>query len=257
MCVSSGTACFSHTILYAGLRDHPEHGPITVFGHQNTAVNHVDGPNCLILHLPTNSLNLIPTGRSTDLLTRLREPTEPDFYSLELPAQASIVPHDVYTVVLAPNPTHIPTALEAVPPSRRPTLSPDLLEFYADTFPGHAIALCCFDNAEARRSKPLLLWYRPTDPDLVVLPGLHSHAGRVPDPIELVPTDHYLLFGTDDPDWGEHYEHDPAMRHTLRSYLPASVRGYPVTKHLRNGDYALKTTDLRSGAIEKIRRRRF
>lgn len=254
--MSSGTAWFSDAILYAGLREHPEHGPIRVFGHQNTAVNAADGPNCLFLHLPTTGLNLVPVGRSADLLTRLREPTEPESYSMALLSKPQVVQHGIYTVVLA-SPGQVPAALDSVPPARRPVVPPDLLEFYADVFPGHSLALCCFDNAEARRSTPLLLWYRPTDPDLVVLPGLHSRAGRVPDPIELVPNDYYLLFGTDDPDWGERYEEDPSLRHKVRSYLPASVRGYPVTEHLRNGDFALTVDDLRAGAVEKVRRLRF
>lgn len=250
-------AWFSQTILYTGLRDHPEHGPIRVFGHQNTAVNAANGPNCLFLHLPATNLNLVPVGRSTDLLTRLREPTEPESYSIQLSSGAQVVQHDIYAVVMAPNPGRIPAALAAVPPARRPVVPPELLEFYADVLPGHAFALCCFDNAEARRSTPLLLWYRPTDPDLVVLPGMHSRAGQAPDPVELVPNDYYLLFGTDDPDWGERYEEDPSLRHKVRSFLPASVRGYPVTEHLRNGDFALSVEDLRAGAVEKVRRLRF
>ena len=39
-------------------------------------------------------------------------------------------------------------------------------------FPGYPVALCCFDNTEARESEPLLLWYKPMNPDRFVLPGL-------------------------------------------------------------------------------------
>ena len=81
------------------------------------------------------------------------------------PQSVQVFDHDIYTVLLAADPTLIPAALQRVPPHRRPTLSPDLLGFYADHFSDHSIAVCCFDNADAQQAKPLLLRYPPLDPD--------------------------------------------------------------------------------------------
>jgi hypothetical protein len=64
------------------------------------------------------------------------------------PRHVEVFAHDVYTVLLASDPTLIPAALHRVPQHRRPYLNPDLLTFYADHFPDHTIAVCCFDNAE-------------------------------------------------------------------------------------------------------------
>lgn len=41
----------------------------------------------------------------------------------------------------------------------------DCFVFYARLYPEHAVALCCFDNRDAARSAPLLLWYEPRHPD--------------------------------------------------------------------------------------------
>ncbi|NUT94632.1 MAG: hypothetical protein HOY78_21695 [Saccharothrix sp.] len=261
MCVSSAAADFRGTTLYAGRRDHPEHGPIEVLGYQNTAVNLSDGPNAMLLHLPAaDGVGFVPVGRSGDVLARMRAATEPALDTAAMDwmsndeARFSIFEHDVYTVVLAADPMSVPAALHRVPPRKRPSLRPELFTFYADVFPLHTIALCCFDNAEAQIAKPLLLRYRPIDPDLVHLPGIDSHTGEAPDLDADVDTDHWLVFGTDDPDWGAHYDRPPGMRHELRSYLPASVRGLAVEGRHPNGDFVLTLDDLRAGAVHNVRR---
>ena len=67
--------------------------------------------------------------------------------------------HDIYTVVLAADATLIPEALSLVPEHRRVPANRPLFYFYARMYPGYAVALCCFDNRDAARSDPLLLWY--------------------------------------------------------------------------------------------------
>ena len=74
MCISTGEAAFSGTILYCGRQHHPVHGLIHVVGYQNTAVNLADGPNAMLLHLPTRQLTaeqFISAGRRGDDLRRM------------------------------------------------------------------------------------------------------------------------------------------------------------------------------------------
>ncbi|MGY0232300.1 hypothetical protein [Longispora urticae] len=79
MCVSAGPAEFTGTILYAGRRHHPEHGPIEVLGYQNTAVNLAGGPNAMLPHVPgrvTREQFLhvgCPVDYPADLRHKLRE----------------------------------------------------------------------------------------------------------------------------------------------------------------------------------------
>lgn len=270
MCISTGEARFSGTILYCGRQHHPEHGLIHVVGYQNTAVNLADGPNAMLLHLPTRQLGhgqFVSAGRSGDLLQRMvaavgAADAEDDGIAWmgADPQPVQVFEHDVYTVLLASDPTLVPAALHRVPPHRRPALDPDLLRFYAEEFPDHTIALCCFDNADAQRARPLLVWYPPLDPDRLVLPALDSHTGGPPDLDADVPVDHWVLFSTDEgpSGWGVPVDHPRSMRHSLRAFLPDAVVGrhYPPGRTLPNGDFAISHEDLVSADLDRIERLR-
>ncbi len=80
MCISTGEAAFSGTIVYCGRQHHPVHGLIHVLGYQNTAVNLADGPNAMLLHLPTTQLtprHFLSAGRTGDVLGRMVAAVEP------------------------------------------------------------------------------------------------------------------------------------------------------------------------------------
>ncbi|MDT0466451.1 hypothetical protein [Streptomyces gibsoniae] len=145
MRISTGEAAFSGTIVYCGRQHHPVHGLLHVLGYQNTAVNLAAGPNTMLLHLPTRQLtprHFLSAGRTGDVLQRMVAAVETDaagaydiaWMSAE-PEPVQIFDHDVYTVLLAADPTAILAALRQVPPHRRPDLDPGLLRFYADHFP--------------------------------------------------------------------------------------------------------------------------
>ncbi|MFD7611983.1 hypothetical protein [Streptomyces sp. NPDC059828] len=271
MCISTGPAEFSGTTLYAGRRQHPEHGLIHVVGYQNTAVNLVDGPNAMLLHLPTQGVgpeHFLPVrDRDRDVLHRmvvavqlLSEDGAAVMDWMEAPPAPAVqvFEHDVYTVLLAADPTLIPEALGRVPRHKRPNLEPGLFAFYAEHFPAHTIALCCFDNAQAQQAKPLLLWYEPHDPDELVLPALDCHTGRAPDLDAEVEVDHWVVFSTDEApdDWGAPVDYQVRTRRRLREYLPALVVGKHFEGRLPNGDFALSHADLLAGDMGAVRRLR-
>lgn len=171
--------------------------------------------------------------------------------------EVKVFEHDIYTVLLATDPTFIPHALHRVAPNKRPYLNPALMEFYADFYADHTVMVCCFDNAEARRAKPLLIWYEPTDPDRLVLPALDCHTGEPPDLDARVTTDHWVIFGTDDaPEgWGSPVRYPGFMRHGLRDFLPRTVVG--TSFHglsLRNGDFAITHDALLNADLARIDR---
>ncbi|MFF2548620.1 hypothetical protein ACFVUY_39505 [Kitasatospora sp. NPDC058063] len=268
MCISTSEAAFSGTIVYCGRQHHPVHGLIHVLGYQNTAVNLAGGPNALLLHLPTKQLtpgHFLSVGHSGDVLERMVAAVRPVSVAADEIAWMSAEPeavqvfeHDVYTVLLAADPTAIPAALQQVPAHRRPSLDPDLLRFYTDHFPDHTIALCCFDNADAQRAKPVLLWYSPLDPDRLTVPALDSHTGAVPDLDAVVSVDHWVLLSTDQApsDWGDTVDYPEGMRHSLRSFLPAAVVGqyYGGADALLNGDFTISHRDLLAGDLDRIER---
>ncbi|MER7585858.1 hypothetical protein, partial [Kitasatospora sp. NPDC097691] len=211
--------------------------------------------------------HFLPVGRSGDVLERMVAAVRPIAVSADQiswmsgePESVQVFEHDVYTVLLAADPTAIPVALRHVPAHRRPDLDPDLLRFYADHFPDHTIAVCCFDNADAQRAKPLLLWYQPLDPDRLTVPALDSHTGTVPDLDAVVPVDHWVLLSTDQAPsgWGEPVDYPGSMRHSLRSFLPDAVVGqyYGEGDDLPNGDFTISHSDLLTGDLDRIERRR-
>ncbi|WP_247593745.1 hypothetical protein [Streptomyces sp. S816] len=270
VCVSSSEAAFSGTVLYCGRQRHPEHGLIHVVGYQNTVVNLADGPNAMLLHLPTRRLGpeqFLAVGGDGDVLGRMVDAVTAseavrggiDWMGAEDEPVVRVFEHDVYTVLLADDPTLIPTALHRVPWKRRPRIEPELLLFYAEHFPAHAVALCCFDNADARRAKPLLLWYPPNDPDQLVVPALDSHSGGAPELDAVVPVDHWVLFSSDEAgdEWGAAVEYPRRMRHGLRGFLPDRVVGryYGGGETLGNGDFGIGHRELLAGELDRVERR--
>jgi hypothetical protein len=268
MCVSMAPAEFSGTTLYAGRRRHPEHGLVHVLGYQNTALNLASGPNAMLLHLPARRMTgrqFLHVGDHSDVLRRMVDAVRPRTRRGPAPmgwmgaapgGAVEVFEHDVYTVLLADDPMLLPGALEQVPERKRPRLDPALMAFYAEAYPDHPLAVCCFDNADAREAKPLLLWYEPHDPDLLLAPALDCHTGGPPDLDRPVDVDHWVLFGTDEApaDWGAPVTYGPRMRHRLRGFLPDRVMGVHHAGPLPNGDFALAHADLLAGDLGRVRR---
>ncbi|REK87128.1 hypothetical protein DY245_28410 [Streptomyces inhibens] len=268
MCISMDRAEFSGTTLYGGRLRHPVHGLVHVLGYQNSAVNLADGPNAMLLHLPTASRmtreHFIPVGRTGDVLHRMVDAVRP--VPVGVPddiawmggedSPVEVFEHDIYTVLLAADPTRIPAALGDVPRHKRPRLDPDLLTFYAERYPAHTIAVCCFDNAEAQHAKPLLMWYSPLDPDRLTLPALDCHTGKAPDLDAEVAVDHWVLLSTDEAPlgWGEPVDYPRGMRHHLRTFLPETVVGAYYGGRLANGDFSVTHDDLLAGDLDRMRR---
>jgi hypothetical protein len=263
VCISMAPATFSGTTLYVGRKNHPALGQIEVLGYQNKAVNLAQTPNAMVLHIPANLTrdNFLHVGDATDILTRMVDALAPAAgvsYGSAVPAGASpvqVFEHDIYTVLLASDPTQIPTALSHVPPNKRPPLDVGLFEFYAKRYPYHSIVLCCFDNAEAHQAKPLLLWYPPPYADWLVAPALDAHTGGVPDLNAVVGTDHWLIFGADDAPEGVGVPVDyPAIDPALRAFLPDRVTGMKHAWPAPNGDFALSIQDLNTNQVNGIKR---
>jgi hypothetical protein len=266
VCVSVAPAEFSGTILYVGRHVHPEHGPVEVLGYQNTAVNRAQGPNAMLLHLPAAGMtrdNFLDAGDTPyvlrDLVDTLNRPlltSRAAPVAAGVPRGVEVFDLDVYTVVLASDPRDVPAALSRVPEAKRPVLAPELFDFYARTYPGYPVALCCFDNADARRAAPLLLWYRPLFADRLTAPALDAHTGAAPDPDGWVVPDHWVVLGhADAPEgWGVpvRYRRDPGA---LTPFLPARVIGREVSGgKVRNGDFVISVADVRAGRIDGLAR---
>jgi hypothetical protein len=244
MCVSAGPARLAGTILYGGVVDHPVHGLIHVLGYQNTPQNLADGPNAMLLHLPgvVTRENFIDTSTCPWLLSEMVDAVRPLSRSLSVGSamqSVEVFDHDIYTVVLAGSAALVADALVQVPPRRRASVSAELLGFYAERYPDHAIALCCFDTRDALEADPLLIWYTPHDPSVLSLPAVDCHTGGVPDLTALVPADHWVILGSSPA--GTPIERPPAVA----EFLPSHVIGRRFEGLMPNGDFRISLQDLR------------
>ena len=267
MCVSAGLAQFTGTILYLGRRNHPEYGQVFVLGYENRATNLSEGPNAMFLHFPALGMtqkNFLGTSKCSSILTDMRETViRSSLRSYEMAWMGShaemveVFDRGIYTVVLASNARCIPDALNQVPVRKRIAINRPLFDFYAEHFPGYPVALCCFDNTEARESEPLLLWYKPMNPDRFVLPGLDGHTGGVPALHEQVEVDHWIIVSSDDmPDeiGSEVHYSNGSMPWKIRSFLPSRVLGKYFRGTMRNGDFTLLHDDVVRGDLSRIQR---
>jgi hypothetical protein len=267
VCMAMAPATFSGTTLYLGRKQHPTLGRIEVLGYQNEAQNLAPSPNAMVLHIPARLTqdNFIPVGKDSNILATMVEAVRPrpDMGYGAAPGSAAaygaapvqVFDHDIYTILVAEDPTQIPAALHRVPEHKRPPLDPGLFQFYATAFPHHSLVLCCFDNTDARQAKPLMMWYPPAFEDWYVLPALDGHTGRAPDLNEQVGTDHWVIFGSDDAPygWGTPVTF-PWVDPWLGTFLPGRVAGQQFQGWARNGDFAITHNDLMARNLSAIQR---
>lgn len=202
MCVTSGPAQLSDTILYAGQTQH-EGRLVHILGYQNRARTR-SGPNAMLLPFPSRTAmgpeNMIDTSHCKILLkqlaalgdTRMRSATKGLSLNAAEVRRVQVFNAGSYTVVMSQTARLIPEALAQMPEDRRPRVNTELFEAYTTWYPSWPVALCCWDGAVD--AEPLLWWYEPQDETTLFYPGLDSHDGGVPRLGVRVDTDHKLIW---------------------------------------------------------------
>lgn len=234
-------------------------------GYQNHAENQAEGPNCMILHIPSAAAmgpdNMIDGSKCPSVLKDLERMTRPRTRSRDEPrslrskpqAAAQVFDKGMYTVVLSTSGAAAAAALEQVPTNRRPEVPPYFLGYYERLFPGWALALCCYEQASFV-ADPLLWWYEPMFPDKLFAPGLDAHDGRLPRLESKVHRDHRVIFGLEDearglvplPGLDNNYPQ-------LRELLPRSAHQFHREGKERNGDFVADVATLRRGRPKLLR----
>ena len=184
MCVTTLEARLSKTRIGVWDVMHPEYGYRHVVAYQNSVQNLSDGANCMLLHIPSKTALspdcMINTENDVELLVEME-------YSVfgrprGFGGKNHIVEMGVYHIALLNDFSEnvIESTLQLIPEQKRPELSKEILDFYNQTFPGFPLALCCFNNKDAKKASPILLHYDPKYPDTFMFNTLDSHGG-VPD----------------------------------------------------------------------------
>lgn len=192
MCVSAAPAEFTGATVYAGEVDNRTH----VLCYQNKAKS-LAGPNCMLLHVPTNELmaeNLVNTqgadnfmrsmGNQVPSLRPKVQTRGGGFLGGDALIGASrgfeVVNYGAYEVVLADSAMLIEEALEQVSLAKRPTISSELLAWYDEFYPSFSFILACFNSLVEVADHPIMIRYEPQSPSSLFAPGLESHNGRPP-----------------------------------------------------------------------------
>jgi len=169
-----------------------------------------------------------------------------------------IFEHDIYTVILAEDPVAIPSSLQKIEKRKRIAENSELFAFYSKYSPKYPVALCCFDNADAARASPILLWYKPLHPNEFAAPAIDSHTGSAPDLSAHVLVDHWVIFGCDDAlGTGVWYQDNPPDE--VRPFLPRRVVGRQFSGKFPNGDFigtkagSESPTFLRRSPVKEVR----
>jgi hypothetical protein len=156
-------------------------------------------------------------------------------------------------VILAQDPRDIPSALNQVPRSTRPTLNPALFDAYARWYPNWTIALCCFNNRRARLANPLLWWYKPMYPDRLFLPAVDCHTGDVPDLDSPVAVDHVIAVGSYRMPGGRPVFYRDTVPNTVAPYLRPALIGERLAGAMPNGDFVCQLDDVCRGTLRAAR----
>ncbi|MDQ3008034.1 MAG: hypothetical protein M3Q81_00385 [bacterium] len=147
-----------------------------------------------------------------------------------------------YTVVLAGDARELSQALRYVPQEKRPAINHELFEFYAETFPGRSVALCCF-NQSLEAVEPLMFWWEPRDLTRFIMPALDAHTGRAPVFGQTVEVNHWLIASSYRMRGGEEvsYRDYDAIPGPVQLLLPERVTGCLVKGFRPNGDFTVST----------------
>jgi hypothetical protein len=158
-----------------------------------------------------------------------------------------------YTVITIEGPGDILGALDRVREDRRPEHTPQLealVKMYQDTCPRDSLILGCF-NSSFNQRHPLAFSYTPHDPDVLAIPALDGHDGKVPVIGQPVARDFKVAFSchtmhpthVDQENAMVSYDYDDEVS---PRWAPTYVVGFKDNRpHGPNGDYRLRLSDVR------------
>ena len=267
MCLTLRPAKLTNTILYAAETMH-QGRIVHVMGYQNRASNQAQGPNAMLLPIPSDADmgpdNMLDTSMAKSVLkdyasairaynTRRSRGFDSDG-RLGSAGRKSVQVFDKgsYTIALAENAQDLPSAFSRIPEARRPThnsTNDRIYEAYSKLYPNWRMALCAWDGTID--AEPLLWWYEPKDASQLFMPALDGHDGQPPQVAARVAVDHTLVVGSVASPSKEGIDihfHDALPDH-LKPFLATRINGHEHTAgtSMKNGDFRCKLANVHKG----------
>lgn len=267
MCLTTEPARLSNSTLYAAETLH--NGKLVhVMGYQNRAENLGNGPNAMILPIPTDAElgpdNVLDTRAAAHVLEDYAEAIRSQNRSRSLGMKGfgrepddddvQVFDSGSYTIALSRNAGALLNALDRIPEARRPKANHALFAAFGKLYPDWPLAVCAWDGTI--KAEPLLWWYEPKDPGQLFLPALDAHDGGPPKIGAKVPVDHTLVVGSVTAPKGIEVGFRDVIPAHLRPFLASKVVGTYIAEgmELVNGDFHIAISNVASGHSGSIRR---
>lgn len=160
----------------------------------------------------------------------------------------------IYDIVIAKDASSLPSALAQIHPLKRPTVNTSVFETLEQWY-RCPVAVCCFNNAESGKAKPLAFAFEPLYPDKLVVYTLDAHDGKPPDPTASVVLDHTVFVGSylTPPSIGAAVKYGDEIPEHMQPYVLQNVMGTRIDEKLENGDIIFSTSDVRAGKFDGLR----
>lgn len=261
MCVTANPAIIEGTRTYVHATTRGGES-VHICGYQNKAETQTSafvGGNCMFLNFAGSDLKMVRGPERTsnfmqDITASLEELVEVPRMRGGVLSYGSwdiaVEEYGDYTVILAQQPGDILTKLNEVRPDRRPHRTPRLeamISFYMSWFPLDSFVLACF-NGKVEPKHPITVSYKPRNPEVLTIPGLDGHDGKIPQIGAPVYRNFRVAFGV------EGYVLPHRVNYTDRkissglSWAPTSVAGFIDNRFDGpNGDYVVPIEAVRRG----------
>lgn len=254
MCITSLEAELSATIIGLWDIEHPRYGYRHVLAYQNAPQNLADGPNCMILPIPTFSELtqdcVLNTEDDVDLLRNMARRVLPNTRGFAIGGSGQNYTFEMGVYHLAIfndlSADKIQNSLAQIPEDKRPYISQNLIDFYCTTYPSYPLLLCCFNNRDAKMASPILVHYPPVFPNTFMFNTLEGH-GTAPVIGEPVEYHQKVLVGSCriKEAFGDYKDVEyPDVSPELLPFLPRFVQGAQLAGRLPNNDFLINTHNI-------------
>lgn len=190
MCITTGNARLSGTIVGAWDIQHPKFGYRHVLAYQNRPSNLSDKPNCMLLHIPAAEVilpeHIVDTSKepASDFLEAMVLSKEGKTVQRSRGSRGISAPNfvhkmGIYHIAILNDPAQYQAVLAQIPEDKRPDIPEAFIDFYRRTFYQYPLLLCCFNNRESEAASPIVVHFAPKESEVFMLPVIEAH-GTIP-----------------------------------------------------------------------------
>lgn len=259
MCITVSPAEMHNTKVYAGISS-LDNKDVHVLCYSNKVKS--KSPNAMILPIPTQSLtkqNIIDTTNFSNFLDIISKNSFhktkgfskgfSDELLLSSRRSIEVFESGSYSCIIADNANDISKVFHLLPEKKRPTIKDELISFFADNYPDNKWKfLCCCWEGQIE-PEPIMIYYTPSNPEVVYLPMLDSHDGSAPKD-QIVKTDHTVMFGLSNTEDNITY-YNNLIPDKVKSLLPTTSIGKHIPRVKNNGDLYVESKVLKNVRFDK------